>query len=294
MAACFVLPGKAQQNPMYTQYMFNPYLINPAVSSTYNYYQIRSGHRFQYVGFSGGYPVTNVISVYGPLEKQPMGLGGVIYHDIIGNASAVLGSKFSYSYYYTLTPQYKIAGGISFGFLQYKIDGTEVVYKDDEPLQNQIYSKVRPDANIGFYLWSPIMHIGFSADQILRPKLPFELENDTLSTDVFGRLLTHFYLSGGYKYYINRDYAVDGTLVLKKNGPAPSQLDINVRGIYQKMVWLGFSARTKEGLAVLVGYAHNDRIYIGYSYDIILNELRNHSNGTHEVMIGYKFGAIKN
>ena len=79
-----------QQDPMYTQFMLNPYVINPAIAGTNNYYQIRSNHRFQWIGLSDA-PITNTLSFYGPLEKQPMGIGGYIFSDVIGPTSTTRG-----------------------------------------------------------------------------------------------------------------------------------------------------------------------------------------------------------
>ncbi|NBC84258.1 MAG: type IX secretion system membrane protein PorP/SprF [Bacteroidetes bacterium] len=282
---------KAQQLPKFTQFMFNPYLLNPAIAGTFNYYQIRSGHRFQWSGFDG-YPVTNVISVYGPLEKQPMGLGGVIYHDVVGVTSQ-LGARFSYAYNYPINPQYKISGGLSLGMLQYSLDATELEFFEPEQQQQKVLSQMRPDASVGVYLYSANFNFGISADQIFRPKLEFEI-TDSTSGDAFTRLVTHFYIMSGYKYFINRDWAIEPSLIVKKVQPAPFQLDFNVRGIYQNMVWAGVSGRTSEGIAFLLGYIHENRIYAGFSYDLTLNEIGRYSNGTYEIMIGYKFNPIKN
>jgi hypothetical protein len=73
--------------------------------------------------------------------------------------------------------------------------------------------------------------------------------------------------------------------------------DINVRTIYQKMVWggLGFrySLNNVESLIVFVGYNYNDMVNIGYSYDVTLSQLGGQSMGSHEVMIGVKFNDIR-
>lgn len=279
----------AQQTPMYSQFMFNPYLLNPAIAGTFYYYQIRSAHRFQYVGFDG-YPVTNAISVYGPMENQPMGLGGVLYHDMIGPTS-MLGTKFTYAYNYPITPQYKISAGISLGILQYSLDGTEVKLVVDEQQYNGVLSKVKPDASVGLYFYSSNLNVGISADQIFRPPLNWE-ENDTAT--VVGRLISHFYIMAGYKYFINRDWAVEPSLVIKKSKPAPTQLDFNVKGIYQNMLWGGVSVRTSEGMSFMLGYTHDDKIELGIAYDLIFNAMKDYVAGSYEVMIGYKFNAIKN
>ena len=81
--------------------------------------------------------------------------------------------------------------------------------------------------------------------------------------------------------------------MLKGTFPKALQFDINTRVIYQKMVWLGLSYRTGDAMSVLLGYTHEERIYIGYSYDITLSDLQKYNTGTHEIMIGYRFNDIR-
>ena len=59
-----VLKTSSQMDPLYTQFMTNPFLINPALAGTYNYYQIIANSRLQWAGFTDA-PITNVISMFG-------------------------------------------------------------------------------------------------------------------------------------------------------------------------------------------------------------------------------------
>ncbi len=285
MPICSKLLG--QQDPLYTQYMLNPYVINPAIAGTNNYYQIRSNHRFQWTGLQDA-PITNTLSMYGPLEKQPMGIGGYIFSDVVGNTS-LTGVNGTYAYNYPLTDEVKISMGLTVGLLQYKIDGTTLNYQEEnDPLEMGIESKFIPDAKFGIYVYSSMFHVGFSASQLINNKLNFGIEATGLS-----RLKSHFYLTGGYKYFINRDWAVEPTLILKTVLPTPPQLDFNTRIIYQNMVWLGLAFRTADAISVNIGYAYDDKFYFGYSYDYGITDLSNYHSGSHEVMIGFKFNDLK-
>jgi type IX secretion system PorP/SprF family membrane protein len=277
----------SQQNPLYTQFMFNPYVINPALAGTHNYYQIRSNHRFQWTGIKDA-PITNTLSIYGPLEKQPMGIGGYIFSDVIGPESKT-GIYGTYAYNYPINDRIKVSMGLTAGFLQYKIDGTKINFYETEPIYSGgIESKFIPDANVGVYVYSSMFHVGFAANQLINNKLNFGTDPTGLS-----KLKSHFYLTGGYTYYINRDWMVEPTLILKQVFPTPPQLDFASRIIYQKMAWLGVSFRTSDAVSVLLGYAYEDKLYIGYSYDIGINDIRGYNSGSHEVMIGFKFNDLK-
>lgn len=290
----FFFDAQAQQNPLYTQYMFNPFVINPAITGTHTYYQIWSNHRLQWLGMVDP-PLTNTLSIYGPLEKQDMGIGGYIFSDVTGPESKI-GFNGSYAYNFAISDEYRISFGISLGLLQYKIDGTKITFPEqyDEALINTVWTKFVPDASVGAYFYSSNLFAGIASTQLFNNKLQIFEPLDSLQESTFGRLKSHFYLTGGYKYFINRDFALEPTLILRGVSPAPPQLDFNVRAIYQNMAWFGISFRTQDAIAFLAGYTYEDKIYLGLSYDLGITPLAKYNSGTIEIMIGYKFNSIKN
>jgi type IX secretion system PorP/SprF family membrane protein len=279
----------AQQDPLSTMFMTNPFVLNPALAGTNNYFQVMSSNRFQWVGFTDA-PITNSLSVYGPLEKYPMGWGGTISYDVAGPVS--IGTLHgSYAYHYNLNEDMNIAAGLSLGIMQYRIDYAKInVPVEGDPTMNAKENYYIPDANIGFYFWSSTYHAGLVIRHVLNNKIKI---NESVSPDSSSRLKPHIYLTGGYKYYINREWAIEPSLILKKVWPAPFQLDINVRAWYRNMVWGGLSYRTQEAISIMFGYTWERKIYIGYSYDLVLNPLGAHNFGSHEIMLGYRFNDIK-
>jgi len=278
---------QAQQIPHYTQYMFNNYVINPALAGTHNYYQIKSNHRFQWVGINDP-PLTNTLSIYGPYKTTDMGFGGYLYSDVTGPSSR-MGLNGSYAYNIAISDDIRLSMGISIGLIQYKIDGTQITLKDptDMTLLESIYSAYVPDASLGLYLYSSNFFVGFSATQLISNKLKLYEIKSGLS-----KLKSHFYLTGGYKYFINRDLAIEPSLMLKGTSPVFIQLDVNTKVIYQNRAWLGLSFRTQDAISILMGYMHENKIYFGYSYDFSISNIRKYNSGSHEIMIGYKFNII--
>jgi type IX secretion system PorP/SprF family membrane protein len=278
----------AQQTPLYTQYMFNPFVLNPAIAGTFNYYQIRSNHRFQWVGITDP-PVTNALSIYGPhsSKDKDMGFGGYIYNDVTGPTSRT-GVSGAYAYNIAITPDIRLSMGAAVGVMQYKVDGSKITTEVPDPsLESGIYSTYVPDATVGLYLYSSNFQVGFSAAQLINNKL--KLTNDL----GLSKLKSHFYLTGGYKYYINREFAIEPTVIFKAVSPAPIQVDFSTKVIYQNMVWGGISYRSQDAIAFLAGYTYENKIYIGYSYDMGISDFRQYNSGSHEIMIGYKFKALK-
>jgi type IX secretion system PorP/SprF family membrane protein len=279
----------AQQDPLSTMFMTNPFVLNPAIAGTNPYFQVNSSSRFQWIGL-GDAPITNSMSVFGPIVKYPMGWGGTINYDVYGPISTgtVHGS---YAYQYNINEDMNVSAGLSVGIMQFKIDYDRIsMYDELDPVLNAKETYYIPDANVGFYFWSSTYNVGLVFKHILNNRINIY---KSTSRDSSSRLKPHIYLTGGYKYYINRDWAIEPGLVLKKVWPAPFQLDINVRVWYRNMMWGGLSYRTQEALSIMLGYTYERKIYIGYSYDLVLNPNIAHNFGSHEIMLGYRFNDIK-
>lgn len=290
MTGFVLLPNmaRAQQSPMYTQYMFNKFIYNPAVAGVDPFFQIRSNHRFQWVGLTDP-PLTNSISYYGPHGELPMGYGGYIYYDVTGPTSKA-GATGAYAYNVGITDDIRLSMGVSVGIMQYRVDGTQIKLKDptDQALEEAIYSSIVPDANLGVYLYAENYYAGFSTSQLINTKVKLYEQKSGLN-----KLKAHFYLTGGYLFVINDDFKVEPSVIIKGTAPVQIQFDLNTRVIYQDMVWLGLSVRTRDALSLLIGYTYDKKIHIGYSYDFTITDLRKYNSGTHEIMIGYRFSDIK-
>ena len=279
----------AQQLPNFTQYMFNPFVINPAIAGTNNYYQIRLNSRFQWAGITDP-PITNCLSIYGPnsSKKKDMGFGGYMMSDVTGPTSRT-GFYGAYAYNVALNNTIRVSMGLSLGLQQYKIDGTKITLADpDQVLQPTVYAQFVPDASVGVYVYSSSFQVGFSAMQLINNKLKIY---DTQSG--LNKLKSHFYLTGGYKYFINRDWAVEPTAVIQGVTPVPIQLDLSAKVIYQNMVWGGLAFRTSDAVSILLGYTYQKKISIGYSYDLSISPIRQYQSGSHEIMVNYRFNTIK-
>ena len=285
---CLTLRVSGQQVPLYTQYMFNRIIYNPAVAGVDPYFQILSNHRFQWVGMTDA-PLTNAISFFGPHRSRPMGYGGYVYHDITGPTSRTTLTGV-YAYNVEVFSDIRLSMGLSMGLMQYRVDGTQITLKDpsDLALQGEVHTSWVPDANVGVYLYNKDFWVGFSTAQLINTKLKLYEPGTGIN-----KLKTNFFLTGGYNYEINPDWKLEPSAMLKGTAPKAIQFDLNARVIWQEMVWLGLSYRTNDAVSVLVGYSYQERIYCGYSYDITLSGLRRYNTGTHEIMFGYRFNDIK-
>jgi type IX secretion system PorP/SprF family membrane protein len=277
-----------QQMPQYTQYMFNDFVINPAIAGVHNYYQIRTNHRFQWVGLTDP-PLTNSISFYGPHEKLDMGYGGYIYNDVTGPTSRT-GFTGAYAYNIAINTEIRLSMGIYLSMMQYRIDGTQLNPKDvsDPSILNMVSTSYMPDAGLGAYLYAEEFYVGLSLAQLLNNNVKIYENKDGLN-----RLKTHMNLTGGYRYEIDRDWSLEPSVMIKGAAPRELSFDITARVDWKKMVWGGVSYRLQDAVSILIGYSYEETFLFGYAYDIGITALRKYNTGTHEIMIGYRFNDIK-
>lgn len=281
-------PGsvEGQQLPQYTQFRFNRYAVNPAVGGSKPYYDIRSSHRYQWIGITDA-PRTFALSVHGPNKNRKVGLGGYVYTDIVGPTRRS-GAQFSYSYHFQLEEDLKLSLGLSGGLLHFQIDAQKITFKEenDPVVKDKLYSSLLPDAKFGAYLYKKDeYYVGFSAPQLLQNKLKMFEQSDA----PYSRLEDHYFLHGGYRFEIDDDWDVEPFSIIKYVHPAPLKVDINARAIYQDQVWAGVGYRTNDAFTGSFGFIYKRHLLFGYSHDFTTSNLKNHSSGTHEVVLGLRF-----
>ncbi len=275
----------AQQLPQLSQYNSQDYLFDPAVAGSRPWFEIRSAHRNQWVGIQDA-PRTFVLSATTPLGGN-MGVGGYIFTDNVG-PSRRTGMQLSYAYHLKITGDIKLGLGLSFGMLQFLIDGSKIQFHDpDEPLMDdQLRGSLMPDATFGAYLYHDKWWFGATAPQLLRNRVWFYDENDkSLST-----LAAHYYAMGGYRLPIGSDLKLEPSFLVKYVDPVPPKIDLTATLRYKDMVWIGATYRTEDAVSLMVGYWMKKTFQFGYSYDLTMTNLRNYSSGTHEVMLAITFG----
>lgn len=284
----------AQQVPQYTHYMFNNYLVNPALAGTHNFYQIRSTNRFQWVGVPDA-PQTFSLSAYGPHSTRSMGFGGSLFNDLTGPTQR-LGGNFSYAYNMQISTEMRVSGGLSLGFLMFRVDGTKLDLGDgstgvlDPALFTNSKSVFTPDASMGVYFYSPFYFVGLAGHQLFGQRLMFI---DTLINNSANRLRQHVMLHGGYLFNINRQWQIEPSLLVKYMPSAPIQIDLNARMTYRRQFWFGLTGRWMDGVAILFGYEYDKSYLFGYSFDYSFTGIRRFQGGSHELMIGIMFDKLK-
>ena len=275
----------AQQLPHYSLYMFNYAVINPAVVGTKDYNRIDLISRSQWSGFEGA-PKTQLLS-YQRAQGENMGLAGTVFNDVTGPISRT-GVQLSYAYNIPVSDAYRLSFGLSGSIYQYVFDYDKTVLHDD------IFDPSAPggsedafvqDATFGTYLYNQNFYFGFSVPQLIQSKIGL---NDA-SEDILTR---HYFFTTGYKFVMNDMINLEPSVILKSTDAASTQFDINLRALYDNKLWFGMSYRDQDALVLMTGVNYQD-YSIGYSYDKVLSDISDYTQGSHGFFISYTFNKDK-
>ena len=294
------LAGKAQQDLMISQYMFNQLVINPAYAGSKEALSAVVDMRKQWVAMEGA-PRTGTISLHGPLPFKSIGLGGHLINESIG-PSKWTSAQADIAYRFRLGKG-KLSLGVSGGLVNYNISLAATDYKDPGevlPAQN-LGPRTRFDAGAGFYYYSPSFYIGGSATHINNPNLysgTAAVPNATAGTapansSLFFSLKPHSFLYIGKGFLINKDFVINPSIMFKNDNSASVSTDLNCNFLIKQKFWLGMSIRSGYGIVALFQYNVGDNFKVGYSYDLGINKVGIVGRGSHEIMLGYNFGIYK-
>lgn len=277
----------AQQLPHYSNYMLNDYPMNPAVGGSRPYFEGMSNNRYQWIGITDA-PRTYMLSVNGPMKNLKMGLGGLLFTDIVGPTRRT-GFYLSYAYHLKVAEKVRLSMGLSAGLLQFMVDGSKITLHDpqDKVISSGVETAYIPDFGAGLYVYSTDhkWYVGASVPQITQNRIKFYDYTET----GLSRLATHYYVTAGYKFSVSDDFKIEPSTCLKFVTPAPFQFDLGLRAIYKDKIWIGGAFRYLDAISAMVGFTMQENITLAYSYDFTTTEIKKYSTGTHELMIGIKF-----
>ncbi len=306
--------ANAQQRPQYTQYVFNNYLLNPALAGIENYTDIKAGHRSQWTGLNGA-PVTSYITINTPIGRDFLesnansfsagggqnpnsrlytqdyiasiphhGIGGMVVTDKAGPITQT-NVAATYAYHLGVTGKLNLSVGVSAGFMRTALNTSEITLETalDPAISNGNNSQFKPDLGAGVWLYSSNYYFGISAQQLLPQQLYFTSQATAVSSN---KTVPHYFVTGGVKFFVSDDLTLMPSFLIKQIKPVPITYDVNLRLAFQDKFWIGGAYRHKDSFGALAGFYLNSFLNVGYSYDITSSALNTVSRGSHELVIG--------
>jgi len=309
--------SKAQQFPIYTQYMMNSFLLNPAVAGHEGYTAVNLTVREQWVGLKdapGTYAVTgqtrllknSFIARSRSIRRRKrvmsrsgrVGLGLYLFHDKIG-AFGKTGIQATYAYHLTLRRS-QLSMGASLSTFQYNLDKSKLnpEVEEDRLLLETENNAYITDANVGVYYSDKNIYAGFSVQNLFESFFRFN------NREGAGFKLERQYLTmAGYRWDLIDFLFIEPSFLLKIGEVNVSQLDLNLKFYFKEDYWAGFAFRTGSGSRIsqesssgrgssliLMAGVRIDKFYFGYAFDYSFSSISARTFGSHELMLAVKFG----
>ena len=282
----------AQQLPQFTSYQLSPFLYNPAFAGVDGTTQLNAVIRNQWSGVREA-PQTDVISGYGLLRNEKMGLGATAFKDVAG-ADSRRGITLSYAYHLRVKNDMSLSLGLSAGFLQYRLDHTIInPYDDGDPVFNSpVLSSVVPTATFGAYLYADNFYASVALPQLLSSTFTVKDEYNDNSL-IEGGLTNHIFVGGGYIKDINDAFTIEPSLLLMMSSPAPASVELMTKLTYKDILWTALSYRFNDAACMYIGVDIDERFYVAYAHDFVTSELSTVTSGTNEFKLGFRFNKAE-
>lgn len=276
-----------QQDALYSQYMFNMMLVNPAYTGSRDLVSLNAMYRKQWLSMDGA-PETMTFSADMPLRNERMGTGLVLYNDRLGVISNT-GIYGNYAYRVQLSNNATLSMGANLGFTYYHANFSKVKLGEDgrsDEAFSSNYSKILPNLGAGLFYNSDKYYIGLS--------LPHALNHKLNQAGVHqAHQYRHWFLAGGYVFTLNHHLKLKPSGMVKQVSGAPIQLDVNANlWLYDKYS-VGLSYRSLDAPVILLEAQLLEQLRFGYAFDYSHTRLRKYNNGTHEFLLRYEFGYDK-
>lgn len=305
----------AQQEPMFSQYMFNTLAINPAYAGSRDVLSTTALYRAQWLGVPGA-PTTMTFSMDMPFSKEKMGIGVQAFQDAIGLAKNT-GAYLTYAYRVKVTPRSTLAFGVQGGAMNIRWALSDAQNVGNDPVFGGGFNvnRILPNFGGGIYLSNDRGYIGVSCPQILQHSISnftTGVTDSLTSVGKKGHWQRHFFTAMGFVVG-KGTLKLKPSMVVRYTPGAPIGVDGNLNLWIKDKIAFGVSGRMSQFKTIepnvldaavgMIELQLTPQLRLGYSYDFTLNKLNTSdkssnarflSTPTHEGMLRYEFGYGKN
>jgi len=278
-----------QQDPHYTQYMYNQNILNPAYAGSRGDLSIGLLGRTQWVGIQGA-PDTQTLNIHGALGNN-LGLGLSVIHDVIGPAEET-NLMLDVSYTLPVSTSGNLAFGVkgSYNFLDIDLINGTIRNDDNDVLFAEDVKQASPNVGAGLFYYTDKFYVGLSTPNILQGQTHLmttghEIQDVSDSMHYFGTL--------GYVFELTENLKFKPSTMVKLVQGAPVSIDLNGSLFINDMFEVGLSWREGDSIDTILGVQASPDLRIGYAYDHTLTHLGDYNSGSHELMLIYDFDFAK-
>jgi type IX secretion system PorP/SprF family membrane protein len=283
--------SNAQQDPQYTQYMYNTEVVNPAYAGSRDALAFGVLLRTQWVSLEGA-PRTGTFTASTPLGAlSNMGLGLAIVHDRLGPATET-NINADYSYSISTSEVSELSFGLKAGFDILDVDYTKLNIADANDFQNNVDNKIQPQIGAGVYFNTDKFYAGLSVPNFLTTQHfdKSSLNNADANSIASERL--HYFLIAGYVFDISDNLKFKPATLIKAVSGSPLQWDASANFLINEKFTVGAAYRWSAAVSAMLGFQATEQVFIGFGYDYQSTDIEDFSDGSYELML--RFELFKN
>lgn len=274
----------AQQDPQFTQYMYNMSVINPAYATADEGILNLGGHyRTQWVGLEGA-PKTGSFFAHTPISNK-IEVGISFTNDDIGDVVSENNVFADFVYVLPIGYESNLSFGLKAGFTFFDTNFNGFVLQSGNTTTdvafNENISKAFPNLGVGAFFFTDNYYLGFSAPNMLSAK-HIESENGVVATGVQS---VHYFFTGGYVFDIDRNLKLKPAFMARAVSGAPLALDVTANVLINQRLEAGLAYRLGDAVSGLVNFRITPQLRIGYAYDYTTSNLGSFNSGSHEIFI---------
>jgi len=271
----------AQQDPQYTQYMYNMNVVNPAYAGSKESLSITALYRNQWTGIADN-PVTFTIAAHSPLGDK-VGLGISAIKDELGPVSETnVNADFSYTL--ELGNSWNLALGLKAGATFHEVGLLDIELQDpNDPFFSENINNVYANVGAGLFLYSNKFYFGASVPNFLKSvHLDETIDGEAIK---FGSETNHFFVTAGYVFQISENVKLKPSTMVKATLDSPISFDANLNALFYEKFEIGGSYRWDDSFSAIVGFQILETLRIGYAYDYITSDLSAVAGASHEIIL---------
>lgn len=278
----------AQQDAMFTHYMYNTLAVNPAYAGSRDALTLTGIHRTQWTGFPNA-PKTQTFTMHTPMLRPELGFGLSMWNDI---ANPVVQRHLALDFMYKIKFEEgrNLAFGIkaSLGNITADFASLRAIQPGDAAAETTLQGDILPNFGTGIYYYTPRFYVGFSVPKIVQNDYTNIVANGF--DGAFGEQRHYYFISGGV-FDLSETVKFKPVSYLKVTYGAPIELDLTSNFIFYNRFSLGAMLRLQDSYGALVSFFINEQLEFGYSYDrsYALGRVSRSNIGSHELMLRYDF-----
>lgn len=270
----------AQQDPHYTQYMYNMNVINPAYAGSKENLSFGLLYRKQWIEIEDA-PTTFTFSGHSPAGRN-VGVGLSVISDQIGPVTEQ-NAYADFSYTLNLGGEHKLAFGLKAGATFHKVGLYSDIYNSLPDPNDGAFGADVSDAYLnigsGFFYYTNKYYLAFSVPNMLKAT---HLDYNGRE---YGNDVSHYFLTGGYVFDINPDIKFKPFFMLKSAFNVKPSLDLSTNFLFHEKFEAGLTYRLDDSFGAMLNYAISPNVRLGYAYDHVVSDLDITTPSSHEIVL---------